>query len=84
VLQPHTHDVRAMSGRVPTADVSLHRSELPLRATRRHAIGRLAQSATHVFILRLFVFLRRVARSKTLATYSSQMTGFERRIPNNP
>ena len=32
MLQPHTHDVRAMSGCVPTADVSLHRSELPLRA----------------------------------------------------
>jgi hypothetical protein len=31
-LQGHIHDVRAMSACVPTADVSLHRGEPPLRA----------------------------------------------------
>jgi hypothetical protein len=29
-MQPHTHDVCAMSACVPTVDVSLHRGELHL------------------------------------------------------
>ena len=35
-LRRHTHDVRAMSACVPTADVSLHRGEPPLRARSYH------------------------------------------------
>ena len=31
-LQPHIHDVSAMSAHIPTADVSRQRGELPLRA----------------------------------------------------
>ena len=43
-LQRHTHDVRAMSACAPTADLSLHRGEPPLRGQSRLAGRALAEA----------------------------------------